>query len=1079
MSEVRLTERQREAVETLGRDICVVAGPGAGKTTVLIERFLSLVVSGISPLGILAITFTEKATTQLKRRLTEKFGDRPELRPQIERAYVSTVHGFCARLLRENAIAAGIDPEFSVLDERQAPLLENQAVADALDLLLVEKPAAMRSLLTHLASPDLGRAITDVYAALRAAGLGVADLAAFPQPAPVPFDAVLDAAAEFRARPTAARTLHQREAVGTLLEWCTHILELRGCPVSARHFELLAAFKPNRLSDERLTRLKQDLIPAVTEGLITGFYAPDRQTLLEAIGRFDALYRQRKAAIGALDFSDLEEFAVALLRDNGEVRARTRAQFEQVLMDELQDTNRQQAHLIDLVRAPDRFYAVGDINQSIYGFRNADPAVFRDYRDQVASGGRPVIELRENFRSRAEILCAALTILDGASGVERHRLIPGKTFPAKTEPSVEIIAATGRDSDEALEIEARLVARRIRELEGSLMLEKGLAGFQDFALLVRNSNTMPAFTAALQAEGIPYQVDRGRGFYHAQEVFDLLALLGVLANPRDEISTAAVLRSPLVGISDETLLRLKQSGNLGDALGRLAEIDTSAFDAADLDRLQRFASDLALWRADRYLVPADRLLWRAIDRAGYDSHLAPRARANVDKLMGMLRQASERAPLDAVVAEFVRLREFDAGEPEAALSDAGGAVQIMTIHSAKGLEFPIVFLAALNKGVDQKPGPVCFSPQLGLGARWRNPAGKHCGDALYTRIAAELHAKEAGEGERLFYVAMTRAEEHLVLSFSSTGNAHAEWARYLEPKLGLDLHSVENQPRVVQVHSPGGLPFVVRLLTADTAPELLTAGVPAVAATVGERTSGSFAITGQHDSTASVTSISQFAACPRRYYLGGYLGWEGGPPAQIPDFAEDEIPHEKKEMYASQFGRHMHALLAGLETVPADPEAAELVRRFHASPLGRRAAHSTRAEREFDFLLAVGDVVLRGQIDLWFEEAGRVILVDYKTDRVTAAAAAEHAEEYALQLQLYAIALERALGRPVDEAYLYFLRPDLAVPVALQPLFLHSAETAVRDFLEAQERLEFPLNPGVRCRRCPFFRGLCPANTDI
>lgn len=1072
MADIALTERQVEAVETLGKDICVVAGPGAGKTMVLIERFFRVVAAGISPLRILAITFTEKAANQLKQRLIKRYGNDAWLRPQIERAYISTVHGFCARLLRENAIAAGLDPEFRVLDERESGLVEREAVVDALDALFHEKPQAVRSLLAHLASPDLGFSLTAVYAAMRAAGVGVSELGGFVQPAGMPFPALVEAVKELCANPVAARTPKQQEAAAALAEWCGCVLELRDAPLSPAHFETLARFRAGRLADPRLKRIRDELVPAITETLITRHYAADREVLLDALARFESLYRLRKRQLGGLDYADLEEHAVALLETEAGVREAVRGQFEQVLMDELQDTNRQQARLVNLLRRPDHFYAVGDINQSIYGFRNADPEVFREYRDEVRSAGRPVIELRENFRSRPEILRAALTVLQGAAGIEQHRLIAGKEFPDKGEPSVEILVACGADAEQALDLEARMVARRVRELEGSLRLKDRVAGFKDFAVLVRNSNILPAFEKAFEGERIPYRVDRGRGFFEAREVVDLIALLRTIANPRDEIATAAVLHSPLVGISDETLMRMKAFGNLGTVLKRPHQFDLSGFDAADRERLLRFSAGLVRWRNDRLDVPADRLVVRAMAGAGYRETMEPRARANVEKLLALLRQLASRGPLDSIVSELDLLRQA-AGEADAAVEDTGCSVQVMTVHSAKGLEFPVVFLAGLNKGVDHGSSPIGFSPRFGLGARWRNPAnGSHVSDSACAKIREERQAKESGESERLFYVAMTRAEEHLVLSFSAVGNSHPEWAGYLERGLGLDLRVVENGERIEGVFAPDGSPFDVRIRTADALPEPEPEPAPERAEEEAAA-APAIAITGQHDSTASVTSISQFARCPRRYYLARYLGWSGARPARITD--EVEPPPEADELDASEFGNQVHAILAGTHTGPAVPEAEKLAGRFHASALGRRVRAATRVEREFDFFFAVEDVVLRGQIDLWFEQSGRIALVDYKTDAVDVASAVAHAGEYSLQLQLYAMALERLTGRTPDEAYVYLLRPDVAVPVPLQPLFLHTAAAAVRDFREAQDRLDFPLHTSPGCRQCPFFRRQCPA----
>ena len=275
---------------------------------------------------------------------------------------------------------------------------------------------------------------------------------------------------------------------------------------------------------------------------------------MEILRRFDRLYRERKQQAGALDFADLEEFTVRLLEDHPDTRARLQRQFDHILMDEFQDTNGQQAKLIQLIRPPDRFYAVGDINQSIFGFRHAEPAGFAAYRDDVLARGRHLVQLVDNFRSRADILRAVETVTAGTPGIEDRALVAGRKFDDAPDYSVEVIAAP------ELAMEAQWVARRV--------LEFGEFAFQDIAVLVRNTEVIPEFTAAFDAAGIPYVVNRGRGFYASREVNDLTHLLRVIANPRDEISLAVVLRSPLVNASEEALLRLKMSGEtLGSTLG--------------------------------------------------------------------------------------------------------------------------------------------------------------------------------------------------------------------------------------------------------------------------------------------------------------------------------------------------------------------------------------------------------------------------------------------------------------------------------------------------------------------------------
>jgi len=206
-----------------------------------------------------------------------------------------------------------------------------------------------------------------------------------------------------------------------------------------------------------------------------------------------------------------------------------------------------------------------------------------------------------------------------------------------------------------------------------------------------------------------------------------------------------------------------------------------------------------------------------------------------------------------------------------------------------------------------------------------------------------------------------------------------------------------------------------------------------------------------------VTSVAMFQACPRRYYLGRYLGLEPAP--------------DQPGTGAMDVGLSVHAALAGEE--PTSEEAGEMAERFRSSELGRRAENATRVEREFDFLFEIDDVIVRGQIDLWFEDGGQIVLVDYKTDRDESAA-----DSYALQLRLYALALERYAACRPDRAVLYYLRSNRIVEISVTDADLAAARNAVRELKQAQDRLEFPLSVGEQCRKCLFWRGICPAGRE-
>ena len=494
----------------------------------------------------------------------------------------------------------------------------------------------------------------------------------------------------------------------------------------------------------------------------------------------------------------------------------------------------------------------------------------------------------------------------------------------------------------------------------------------------------------------------------------------------------------------------------------------------------RFRDRLREWRARREYVSFDRLLAAAIDDCAYRAE----SPGNLDKFLAEARRAAGRMSLDEFVAELEMVREENPREPDAPPDDAADTVKVMTVHSAKGLEFPIVFVAALQKGVEGAPPVVAFSRHTGLGARWRNPAAKGKGraeekdDRFQHAIREERGLRERDEAHRLLYVAMTRAEQRLVLTFSGSGKRMGNWAARVADSLHLDLTTPRDE--VVARATPYGAEWPLRVLVADRPPELLVAPSPG-AGTVRERDGSEVEwlprpeVTEQQDGNATVTALAEFSRCPRRYFLGHYLGFTGRRRRRQ---REDETG---RELPADEFGTQVHELLAGKDLakvgIAPDPEALRLVEVFRKGPLGRRLANATRVEREFDFLLALDGLVIRGQVDLWFEEAGRTEIVDYKTDSVPAAEAPRRAQEYALQLRIYAMAIERLTGRAPHRAWLHFLRPNALVEVDLAPSLLESPEQVVAEFAQAQARMEFPLREAEHCGRCPYYKGLCPAGS--
>jgi ATP-dependent exoDNAse (exonuclease V) beta subunit len=499
-------------------------------------------------------------------------------------------------------------------------------------------------------------------------------------------------------------------------------------------------------------------------------------------------------------------------------------------------------------------------------------------------------------------------------------------------------------------------------------------------------------------------------------------------------------------------------------------------------------------RALREELPVDILLMRFLDDSGHWNRLSAAQRANVRKLLRTLRDRAnaQPGPLAGLVEDLEGLRE-SGRENNAPVPGAEDAVQMLTVHGAKGLQFPAVFLVSMHKapGGKNKKGRLDWSQQRGLGAVWRIEGQDETQqDGAMSAADEARKSREAAEEDRLLYVAMTRAEERLVLVWTNGKRPDQRWIGPVTAGLGLDF-SVPALPGS-SVEQNG-----VRVLRAVGEPPPLAPVVePQASAALSETVCIQPAIISLPEPpSVTATTLAHFAACPRRYFLRSLLGWPETPPetpgdaversaqtaAEWSGLADSETAPFSEEFGAeagstapsgAEFGDQVHKLLAGIDVPEASPEARELARRFAQSPIGLRAARASRIGRETPILFDFDGLLIRGAIDLWFEEGGVLVLVDYKTDNYISD---ERLQEYSLQMRLYAVALSRALGRRVDRIVLAALKLGREIGLSLSPDDEHALSRAVGEFRETHRSGDFPLRPGRQCECCPYVAGACPA----
>ncbi|HTC60892.1 MAG TPA: UvrD-helicase domain-containing protein [Solirubrobacteraceae bacterium] len=716
--ERRLTDEQERAVTSRQASLLLAAGAGSGKTSVLVERFVRAVrEDGVAPARILAITFTERAAGELRQRVRARMlelGEREAAR-ETEAANVCTFHSFCARLLRIHPVQAEVEPGFEILEEGIATRLRALAFSAALgDFLAGQRREAVDLAAAYGADP-LRTMVLGAYAQLRSQG---------------------------QAQPRLPSEPRQRSL---------------------------------NLSDA-------DVDALVACGLIG-----------ELLERFGTSYAERKHARGALDFDDLELKARALLEEHADVRESWAERFELLMVDEFQDSNPRQLQVLAALDR-DNLFTVGDELQSIYGFRHADVGLFRERRERLAHDAAS-LELTSNFRSLPPILAAVKRIFSERLGEHFTALTPmrspGEGSESATEPIVELLLCDRRgweqfSGDEQLaglpqatpwrQAEAALLAERVAQLIAS-----GEARAGEVVVLLRALSDLPVYESALRRHGLRTLAGVG-GFWSHQQIGDLLAWLRTLANPLDELALYSTLASPLVGLSSDGLALLARiarehgRGVWQAILERSAELD-ALLPAEDRERLGTFRKLLAAERVGARLHPISELLRRAIRATGYDTHVlslgwGERRLANVHKLIGMARrfEAQEGRDLRGFLDHIAHLEVALAGrEAEAPVGDAQlDAVRLMSIHAAKGLEFPVVCVADLGREANLRVPDLLFDEAGGrLGLRLQQLGNPESVSTLaYERLRDERRLAQEEEEDRVLYVACTRAENRLLLSGS-------------------------------------------------------------------------------------------------------------------------------------------------------------------------------------------------------------------------------------------------------------------------------------------------------------------------
>ena len=864
-----LKPEQAAAAQTLDSHISVTAGPGAGKTTVLVERYLHILKEHphLNIDQIVALTFTNRAANEMRERLRKNLDELLQTSPPAERqrwmhykrtldgAIITTIHGFCSRLLREFPVEARIDPQFILLDEHQSAILLEAAVEETLTEFINSGHEAVSRLTAGLGRGKLVAALVELYRTIRGQGLSSELLAEQAARSHATWEHYRAAFADVdgnmgelistgrlplkaEAKRSKARRNWPRlrqlllDPQLPLADYCREISEFREAARPSAQGSVSAVVK--KLDDLFWGEKREKpfgQVPGLRFDLVAKEYACEA---LKLVTNIDSRLEETKRQLAALDFDDLQIRALKLL-EQPEVLLRASVRYKFFLVDEFQDTNPLQRDLMERLALKNRtdanLFIVGDPKQSIYGFRGADVDVFREMTEALIKAAGAELPLRVNFRSQPQLISFFNLLFEQlfqpdeeihpddlrALGYVKHDPSKAERERVDEGPLVELMIDTvGEDAGDAKaksqqttrERDAHQLARRILSLVNPENLQ-----YRDVALLFRAMTDVPVYEWVFRRANIPYQTVLGKGFYEREEITDLMQLLRFLDNRTDELALAAVLRSPLCGISDNSLLALRlaprrneadtgetpqprrRPRKLFHALRHQSEIDFIANEERDaLDQATTFLNSL-IEKRNRY--PVGDLLRFAVSRSEYATVVAAnfdgaQRLANVEKLF-TLAERFERSGAH-LIRDFVKyVHDFEAigsRESEGQLDEAANAVTLMTIHQAKGLEFPVVIIPDLQRISGPRDNWFLLDRHLGLTLKVPDGRGEQVAGSTFQRFSDRARQREQFESLRLLYVAATRAKDRLILSaatdeLSKLDKGHECWLKWIWQALEL------------------------------------------------------------------------------------------------------------------------------------------------------------------------------------------------------------------------------------------------------------------------------------------------------
>ena len=827
------TPAQKKSLE-LGKSISVTAGAGTGKTFLLTQRYISLLESGAYPKDIVALTYTEKAASEMQTKISRELKKQAETKPRMQECLdsfsqgsISTFHGFCLSILKEFAYEADLEPGFTIMDDLDKAELVEKTIHDVIEnpgddlfdalvrLHLRMHQSTIRDYVKLIIENGDERwfellrgepeTVRRMWYSIFTEHFGIGD----------DFSKLFEDASEkdymfalremFFEDSTNRALLNRLETADEkhLKSGREKYLNLaKSLRKAETHTEIRSLFvkctsavkgtKAFVIPDDEQDRANEFVSVfkalAYLPGKDSEVFSVTREILLDlydvALVCANKIASAKKTS-GILDFDDIIKKTDELLSDkHPEILEAVSSRCRYVLVDEVQDND---PALVTLLRKicgdvskNDRLFIVGDAKQSIYLFRGADSKVYSEFQDDF---GKNRTALDTSFRSVPEIIDFVNKIFPEIftgkydpvyDPIEPHRKSAKGSVSLITLPHSKELGAQNEAETLASWIYDRIENQRLVICEDGGVCRH--AEYSDVAILIRRRTNLPKLCAALDKYSVPYVEEGGKSFYQRPEVTDLYNLLSAVLYAEDDLSLYGALRSPYLSVSEAELEKA--------AFGTHKPLYIRLRSFADENKESRIAfalTKILRWREYAKHMTPSLVLEKIISEseilsvyAGLDG--GDRMEANLMKLLGIARAKAVSSPFSLI--EFVSLLEKSielnvADSSAEPLEERSGRVRIITIHSSKGLEYPVVCLCFAGENTAGKAKGVVFDDILGAGVRIKlSWTGKNSVGLLHTALEDERLNREMAEAKRLFYVALTRARDHLVISATAENDGY-------------------------------------------------------------------------------------------------------------------------------------------------------------------------------------------------------------------------------------------------------------------------------------------------------------------